>query len=312
MSRDIDIGLLRAFVAVVDTGSVTGAARLLNRTQAAVSQQLKRLEEHLGTVLFERRHKRLLLGPAGERLLGAAQRLVALNDETWGAMTTPEFQGEVTLGVPTDIVPTYIPPILRRFTTAWPQVRVTLRTGNSHRLLEAFDHGEIDLTMTTDTASDGRSELLRLDRLVWVGAPGGKAHTLTPLPIAAGDTSCRFRPIVLEAMRKVGRTWRLVIEVSNQVAQDAAVRADIAVAPSLRDSVPDFLKLIGPEAGLPDLPEFMINLYTPPAGTNEIADELARHIRAEFSRRFGPPPEGRRAATARRRSLAEPSRAGSP
>lgn len=291
MARDIDIALLRAFVAVVDSGSVTGAARLLNRTQAAVSQQLKRLEEMFGTALFLRSHKQLVLAPAGERLLGAAQRIVALNDETWGAMTTPDFRGEVVFGVPTDIVPTYVPPILRRFNTAWPHVRVTLRTGNSHNLLEAFDRGEVDLTMTTDTETDGRPELLRLDRLVWVGAPGGKAHTISPLPIAPGDATCRFRPIVFEAMRKAGRSWRMVMELSNQVAQDAVASADIAVVPCLRDSVPDFLTVLGPETGLPELPEFMINLYAPPSGTKEIADELARHVRAEFARRFGPPPE---------------------
>jgi DNA-binding transcriptional LysR family regulator len=60
MRRDIDIALLRAFVAVVETGSVTGAAGLLNLTQAAVSQQVKRLEEMFGTELFERHHKRLV------------------------------------------------------------------------------------------------------------------------------------------------------------------------------------------------------------------------------------------------------------
>ena len=53
MHRDIDTALLRAFVAVVETGSVTGAAALLNLTQAAVSQQLKRLEEQFGPQLFE-------------------------------------------------------------------------------------------------------------------------------------------------------------------------------------------------------------------------------------------------------------------
>ena len=54
MRRDIDIALLRAFVAVVETGSVTEAAGLLNLTQAAVSQQLKRLEELFGAEFFER------------------------------------------------------------------------------------------------------------------------------------------------------------------------------------------------------------------------------------------------------------------
>ncbi|MEM6497166.1 MAG: LysR family transcriptional regulator, partial [Pseudomonadota bacterium] len=115
MPRDIDISLLRAFIAVVDTGSVTGAARLLNRTQAAVSQQIKRLEELFGTELFAREHKRITLALDGERLLAQAQKIVALNDETWGLMTTPSFRGEVRLGVPMDIVAHYTPPILRRF-----------------------------------------------------------------------------------------------------------------------------------------------------------------------------------------------------
>src|SRR6516164_841127 len=85
LRRDIDIGLLRAFVAVVATGGVTTAASLLNLTQAAVSQQLKRLEELFGTELFERHHRRLALRPNGERLLAHAHRLIALNDEVFGA-----------------------------------------------------------------------------------------------------------------------------------------------------------------------------------------------------------------------------------
>jgi DNA-binding transcriptional LysR family regulator len=124
MRRDIDIALLRAFVAVVETGSVTGAANLLNLTQAAVSQQVKRLEEVFGTELFERHHKRLVLKPNGERLMAHAQRMIALNDEVWGAMSAPAYEGEVRLGVPHDIVGTYLPPILRRFDKAWPRARV--------------------------------------------------------------------------------------------------------------------------------------------------------------------------------------------
>src|SRR5262249_60271532 len=98
MRRDIDIGLLRAFVAVVQTGSVTEAATLLNLTQAAVSQQVKRLEELFGAELFERHHKRLILRPNGERLIAHAERLIALNDEGWGAMSEPAYEGEGGLG----------------------------------------------------------------------------------------------------------------------------------------------------------------------------------------------------------------------
>ena len=147
MIRDIDISLLRAFVAVVDTGSVTAAARLLNRTQAAVSLQVKRLEEALGQTLFLREHRKLTLSLSGERLLSHAQRMVALNDTLVGQLSTPEFEGEVRLGVPSDIVRTYIPPILRRFNAAWPRVRITLQIGNTQQLVEDFQAGRLDLTL---------------------------------------------------------------------------------------------------------------------------------------------------------------------
>lgn len=287
MSRDLDISLLRAFSAVVETGSVTAAARLLSRTQAAVSLQIKRLEDIVGQLLFERGHRRLTLTPAGERLIAQAQRIVSLNDELFTQMTTPEFEGEIRFGVPTDIVQTYVPPILRRFSKAWPRVRLSPTLGNSFHLLELFRHGDLDLAMTTDTRLGPGGETLRVDRLVWVGAPGSTVYTEPALPLAVGDSSCRFRPSVIEALRAAGREWRFVLELANQVAQDATVSAGIAVGASLRDSVPDFLVELGSECGLPPLPEYQINLYAPKVGLNPLADELARHIRQEFTVRFG-------------------------
>ena len=185
MRRDIDIGLLRAFVAVVETGSVTGAASLLNLTQAAVSQQLKRLEELFGTELFERHHKRLSLKPNGERLVAHAQRLIALNDEVWGTMSAPAYEGEVRLGVPHDIVGPYLPPILKRFDKAWPRVRVSLECRTTPQLLELLRQGRVDLTLTTEQ----RCRRQRRDacwRTIWCGpAPGTARRT--------GAIRCRCR-----------------------------------------------------------------------------------------------------------------------
>jgi len=285
MLRDIDITLLRAFTSVVDTGSVTAAAGLLNRTQSAISLQIKRLEELLGLELFERGHRKLTLTPQGERLVGPALRLVGLNDEIWGQMTTPEYEGEVRFGVPTDIVPTYIPHILRRYNRAWPKVRVTLDLGNSARLLKLLEQGKIDLALTTDAEAARHAETLRIDRLVFVGAPHGRAHTMTPLPIAIGDQSCRFRPVILEALRLAKRPWRLVLEVSHQVAQEAAVSAGIAVSAALSDSVPPSLEVLGAGSGLPQLPKFMINMHLPQANQPATVRALADHVRAEFKRR---------------------------
>ena len=288
MARDFDISLLRAFVAVADTGSVTGAARLLNRTQAAVSQQLKRLEEQLGVALFVREHKRISIATEGEMLLQSARRMIALNDEVWGMMTTPSYNGEVRLGIPHDIVPTYAPPILRRFGQAWPRVQVSLATDNSIELLAKLDAGEIDLTMTTELEpSRARCETVREDRLVWVTALDGDTHLQRPLPISIGSRACRFRPVVLDHLRAAGIDWRYVVEVSNQEAVNATVAAGLAVGALLADSVPEGLRVLDDDAGLPRLPVFGINLYFPKTGPSELAEELASHIRSEFDLRFG-------------------------
>jgi DNA-binding transcriptional LysR family regulator len=287
MTRDIDIALLRAFVAVVEAGGVTNAARLLNRTQAAVSLQIKRLEELFGTQLFQREHKRLSLAPAGERLLGTAQRLIALNDETWGAMTTPQFEGEVRLGVPPDIVTSLIPPVLQRFNQAWPRINVSLVCRASTLLLEDFAKGKVDLTLTTELGCGKSGETLLSDRLVWVGARGGTAHLQRPLPVSLGTKLCRFRPVVLEALRASQIDWRAVSEDCNMEPVYATLKAGLAIAPLLRVGVPDYLEILGTDSGLPALPDFKVNLYVPAAATN-VTEELARHIRQHFAMRLGP------------------------
>jgi DNA-binding transcriptional LysR family regulator len=275
MNRDIDVALLRAFLMVVDTGGVTTASRLLNRTQAAVSQQIKRLEELFGAELFLREHKRMMLAPAGERLLGQARQMVAQNDQLWGQMTKPDFEGEVRFGVPKDIVSSYVPSILRRFNKAWPRVRVTLVCDNSHELLEGLADGTVDVTLSTDATAAPGADLLRRDRLVWVGNPGGDAHRQRPLPVSIGSRTCRFRPVVLEALRHAGLDWRYVLEVSNQDAVNASIAAGIAVGALLQDSVPDHLQILDAKFGLPPLPEFLVNLSLPASGASEIATELA-------------------------------------
>jgi DNA-binding transcriptional LysR family regulator len=282
MTRDIDIALLRAFVAVVEAGGVTSAARLLNRTQAAVSLQIKRLEELFGTELFQRERKRLLLAPAGERLLGTAQRLIALNDETWGAMTTPHFEGEVRLGVPPDIVTSLIPPILQRFNQAWPRINVSLVCRASTLLLEDFARGDVDITLTTEMGCGKSGETLMSDRLVWVGARGGTTHLQRPLPVSLGAKHCRFRPVVIEALQASEIDWRTVSEDCNMEPVYATLKAGLAVAPLLRISVPDYLEILGAESGLPTLPDFKVNLYVPSAATS-VTEELARQIRQHFA-----------------------------
>src|SRR5215217_3235318 len=147
MARNVDTSLVRAFVAVAETSGMTRAANVLSLTQAAVSQQIKRLEDSFGCQLFERDRRGMKLTDAGERLLAKAKRLLAVNDEIWAEMTSPVFEGEVRLGVPYDLVNTYLPPVLKGFSKAYPKVKIALECLPSFSLIDAVGAGEVDLAL---------------------------------------------------------------------------------------------------------------------------------------------------------------------
>ncbi len=282
MARNIDTALLRAFVAVAETGGMTQAGQILNLTQAAISQQIKRLEDLFQAKLFEREKRTVYLSPEGERLLPLAQRMLETNDQVWGAMTAPGFEGEVRIGVPHDIVKAFMPPILKSFNRAWPQVNVVIVSLSTPPLLKALAAGEFDLTLTTQEKVGDGGEVLLPDRLVWAGAPDGRAHKSDPLPIAFGDKRCSFRASALKALAGAGREWRSVSEEGNMLSIYAALEADLAVGPLLASAIPDGLVVLPPDVQLPALPSFSINMYLPKTGGSEIGQELARHIREQF------------------------------
>ncbi len=286
MRRTVDLSLLRALVAVAETGGMTSAARALNLTQAAVSQQIRRLEETFDTQLFCRDSRRPVLTPCGERLVAYAQRMLAMNDEVWGMMTSPDFQGEVRLGIPHDIITPFIPPILRSFNQHWPRVRVTLVCQSSNNLLRMLEENEIDLTLTTERTAGEQGELLLPDQLVWAGAKDGEAHKRRPLPVTFGDARCSFRPPTIEALGKAGLDWHLTCETGDFAPYCATLAADLAVAPMLTLTVPNNLQVLGAAEGLPPLPTFYINLRLPKSGVTDIAQEMARFIRSGFAKPY--------------------------
>jgi DNA-binding transcriptional LysR family regulator len=279
MPHNLDVNLLRAFVTVAESGGMTTAAGALNLTQAAVSQQIKRLEEMLGEDLIVRERRGMTLTSAGERLFGRAKRLLALNDEIWTEMTTPEYEGEVRLGMPSDIVTTYLPTFLKGFARSYPRVQISLFSGSSAKLRTELYAGKVDIALTTELECAPDGENLVVDRLVWVGAKGGEAAQQRPLPVSIGCSDCAFRNPIRDVLQEEGIAWRSASEVTNTSAQVATVAADIAVMAWMSSTVPAGLEVLGRESGLPPLPPFTVNLYLSKDGGNHIVQEMARHIR---------------------------------
>ncbi|RVD55523.1 LysR family transcriptional regulator, partial [Mesorhizobium sp. M7A.F.Ca.ET.027.03.2.1] len=263
MIRNLDMALIRTFITVADKASMTAAANALHLTQGAVSQQVKRLEEALGSSLFTRDRRGLRLTRAGEQLFGRGKRLLALNDEIWAEMAGTSVAGQVRLGVPYDLVGTLLAPVLKTYAETYPQIEISLVCASSPELTAALAAGTIDLAVIEERVGPSAGECLAIDRLVWVGAKGGIARAKRPLPVSIVADTCAFRPAVLAALGEHGLEWRTVFENGNIDATTATVRSDLAVTTWLASTVPADLDILPSESGLPPLPNFAINLHLP-------------------------------------------------
>jgi LysR family transcriptional regulator, transcription activator of glutamate synthase operon len=168
----MELRQLRYFTAVATLGGFRRAADALSIAQPAVSQQVRRLEAELGTLLFERDKRPVALTPAGEQLLVHAQRLLADADSIAADMrrfTGAEGQ-HLTLGVMQYLTLLDLPELLVRFRRQHPGIEVTVNVGNSGELEALLRQGQVELAIAHAREGEERADLaavaLRREELV--------------------------------------------------------------------------------------------------------------------------------------------------
>ncbi|MDO6589223.1 LysR family transcriptional regulator [Loktanella sp. D2R18] len=282
MARNLDLTALRSFVAVADTGGVTKAAGLLNLTQSAVSMQLKRLEESLDASLLDRSARTIGLTSQGELLLSYARRMLTLNDEIYGKLTATQYECEITLGVPHDIVYPVIPTVLKQFSAAYPRVRVHLVSSFTRELVANFKQGKVDVILTTEDTVDAGGETLTQIPLIWVGAPGGQIWKQRPLRLAY-EEHCIFRKFVQRRLDEAGIPWDMVVESNSSRTIEATVSADMAVHTMLEGTQPRHFEQINHQGSLPTLRSMNVNMYQARLDDGPVIRDLAGFIRDGFA-----------------------------
>lgn len=240
---DFQIDWLRAFVAVVDAGSLSGAAPLVHRSQSAVSMQIKKLESALGRPVLLRGPRHLEVTPAGVELLSYARRMLELQAETQAALFGPQLAGRVRLGVPDDYASTYLTPVLRSFSHRYQGVEIELTCEQSTALIPRVVKGELDLALVSRDKPQ-RGHFLFDEPLVWVGAAQFEAWRRDPMPIAVYESASMARQATLSALAARRRAYRIVYHSSSLAGQLAAVESGLAVAVLTRCSVPPNLQIL--------------------------------------------------------------------
>ncbi|KGM50488.1 MULTISPECIES: LysR family transcriptional regulator [Paracoccaceae] len=280
--RNLDMTALRSFVAVADHGGVTRAAGVLNFTQSAVSMQLKRLEEMLDVTLLDRSNRKIALTPTGEQLLGYARRIIDMNDEAMSRLTSDVFEGEITIGVPHDIVYPVIPRVLHRFNAEFPRMRVHLVSAYTSKLKADFERGQADVILTTETTPGAEAEVLDERPMCWIGAPGGSAWRQRPLRYASAR-NCIFRGDAIRALEKAGIDWESAVETEQDRTVEATISADLAVCAMIEGTEPPHLARIDHNGELPALGMQKISMYVQDRGAGQVLERLAAMLRAGFT-----------------------------
>jgi DNA-binding transcriptional LysR family regulator len=279
----LDPELLRAFVAVAEHRSFTRAAATLNRTQSAVSMQIKRLEDRLGVELFSRTKANVDLSAAGEVLLGYARRILALGEEAVGRLAERRIEGVVRLGVMDDYGTSVVPPLLASFLAGYPRIHVEMETGLTASMPGAL--GETyDLVIAMHPEGRGEGEFLRREQAVWATSPSQAVEQQDPLPIALYPQGCLFRKWAIEALDTAGRPWRMAFVSHSLAAVEAVAAQGLAVTVVKTSTFPAKLRALSDHDGMPRLPAADICLHRA-ANLSPAGSLLADHLRSGISNR---------------------------
>lgn len=264
MLKYLDLALLQAFSAVVDSGSFTRAAQYLCRTQSAVSMQLRKLEDLTGHQLLHRDSRNIKLTEEGEVLLGYARRMIRLNEEALVALDQPHAQGHVRLGMPDDYAHQFLPGVLAHFAHAYPRVQLEVIGALSGDLLNRVEAGELDVALITRQPKRRRGQVLRTEHLVWTGSRQHLAFEVSPLPLALFPEGCVFREHALAALDAAQIPWRIAYTSQSFAGGKLAVSGGLALTVVAQSMVPPEWRVLGAEQALPRLPEIEIALHRAP------------------------------------------------
>ncbi|CAH2899706.1 MAG: Transcriptional regulator, LysR family [uncultured Paraburkholderia sp.] len=273
MTRDLDSSLLRAFVTVAETGAVGVAAIRLARTQAAVSMQLRRLEEDLGQRLLDRSPRGVQLTEAGHLLLPYAHTILGAGADARRALSAGQVSGTVRLGMLEDIAVGRLPRALRRFSIAYPRVALEIVVDSSAALSRRLVDGGLDVVVADPALVNGTPLLTWTQPLFWVGARGYSRDAEALLPLVAFGDTCLWQQNVLTALRRAGIGWRIVCTSTSLPAVQSAVEAGLGVSVLLEGNIrSESMRILGRADGLPDAPAADFGLFTREvAGAQEAA-----------------------------------------
>jgi len=238
----MEIRQLRAFVSIAEAKTFTAGARMVHVTQAAISMQIRQLEEEVGVQLFIRTPRRVILTEAGELLLARARKILREHDTA--LMEIAEIagaeHGRLRIGSSSSMfAANQLPGILQRLKEKFPNAEITVTSGTSAALVEKILHGELDVAFVSLPVESVniQTELLFSDEIVAIANPKHplakqkvvSAATLAGEPLILGEQGGNTRRRIDEFFMQMGVKPHVVMELSRQSAINRMVENNMGV-----------------------------------------------------------------------------------
>lgn len=283
-AMNLEIDLLRCFVAVADTGSFTLAGDIVGRTQSAVSQRVKRLEDLVQRQLFLRDSRALSLTRDGEIMLGHARQMLTFNDATVRTFAAPDAQTRVRLGIADDFIPHHLVALLEEFRRRHPGLEIDVHTGMSCGLNRAFDAGEIDLVFAKKDGEAQRGRVIWREPLCWIAGENFRFDVGDCLPLVLLPPPCVYRAVAVDTLNKIGRAFRVTCTAESIMGVQAAVECGLGVTVLGRSFARPGLVPLSPSECLPMLPYTEITMLGEERVSAQVVHTLVEFLRETMQR----------------------------
>jgi len=249
---------LQVFHTVARLLSFTKAAETLHMTQPAVTFQVRQLEEHFSTRLFDRTHNRISLTDAGEKVYEYADRIFELYSEMENAVRamTGEISGALTIGASTTIAEYMLPTLLGDFKEKYPEVTIHLKVSNSDGIVSMVENNTIDLGVVESPVGNKNLvvETCKRDQLVAIVPPSHplavrdaiELAELLEYPFICREVGSGTRDVINDYLRQLPHcrsSLKIAMELGSPEAVKGAVEAGMGVSVVSRATIQKELRL---------------------------------------------------------------------
>ncbi|MCJ2055429.1 LysR substrate-binding domain-containing protein [Methylobacterium sp. J-048] len=263
MAQLFDLDRLKTLVTIAETGSLSSAAPRLCRSQSAISEQIRKLEEMCGRPLLVRGKTGASLTPAGKRLVAHARELLALSDVAYRDMQGARLAGDLRLAITDYFRPQALPVILRRLRERFPRLRMHVSIRKSARIEEEAAAGSFDIglsmtLLTGDRSSTHASEdyiRLRREPLLWVADRSFRAPEPDILPLVVLPDTCSLQRFIVKTLDAHAVPYAIGHSASGIGGLHLALAAGLGIACLNASAVPEGAVPLTGNPRLPPLPE---------------------------------------------------------